>query len=113
MASTDVEINGVKKPFKKHFLHALMNPYFDTFSTTHIVRRENDTFVCVGDFLHTSVEDIEHVLAGRYVYVPVYRTAQTRFSGDQRVRVGAIIVGSNDEKLAELFLEKYNLTKSK
>ena len=71
------------------------------FSTTSIIRKNEEGFVKQGDILNITEEDLADISNENYVYCNYYAMEKTRLSQKTYVPVGAIILGTKDEKAKE------------
>lgn len=91
------EINGKKNYMLDHILQAHLVPN-DPFSTTDIVRCTDKSFTLVGDVSTLQESDLYEIASGNFVYTPFYAMKKTRLSYGSYANIGAIIVGTQDEK---------------
>lgn len=68
---------------------------------TDVIHYDGKTFTKVGDLSTASEEDLELVSNGDCVFTEFYVIKKTRLSGGSYAGVGAVIVGTKDEELAE------------
>lgn len=104
-----VTVNGKDNPliiFDKenkylldHIVKSQLSPDYK-FSTTSVIRFDNNKFISKGDVLNITEEDLKAIGSGNWVYTSFYGLAQTRLSQGQYEKVGAIILGTTDEKKA-------------
>ena len=97
-----IEFEGEKKPLIGWIRAGLLNSEHP-FSTTSVIRLVNaQTFVMQGDVLSLETQDLEGDIANdNYVYTPFYAMLKTRLSRGTYANVGAIILGTKDQKFAQ------------
>jgi len=92
-----IEFQGEKKYLLGWILASQLDPKH-RFSTTSIVRLAENTFTLKGDVLNMNEQDIQDVGNNNCVYCSYYTLQKTRLSQGTYAKVGAIILGTKDEK---------------
>lgn len=96
----NVEINGKKQSLIQHVLHATQAERCQTsFSTTAVIRYENNKLIRIGDLSDISQDDLSHIAQGNCLYKPYFATEKTRLSRRLYEDIGAIVVGTKNKKL--------------
>jgi len=86
---------------EKYLMHLIIASHFDhkhPFSTTQIIRKEQNNFYHHGDILNLNEQDFNNIHHINYVYLENHTQGQTRFSNEKIVPVNLLILGTNDKE---------------
>jgi len=77
---------------------SLLNKGNDLFSVTRVVEYKDGVFIKKGDLLSLTNQNIAQIEKNNFIYQPFFGYEETRLSQDHPQRVGALLIGTTDEK---------------